>query len=210
MPLRHEMDAYPGEPTACFSRFTSLDHDGVEMWDVRLFSQLGTHVDAPSHFVHGGHAVDRIELSACVGPAVVVDVGEHQVRSDDGVEFAAEPFLAAEERIRESRRVLVRSGWYHRYGGNGFWTEYPQLPLSVAELLVSWDVRFVGLDTPSPHRRLQHEVHGTLLKSGVVLAECLTNLDAVGDGDVLLVCLPLPLVGLDGSPARAIALIGEA
>src|SRR5580765_7653854 len=43
----------------------------------------GTHVDAPSHFAKGRHAVDEIPLANLIGPAVVVDVTEAASKNAD-------------------------------------------------------------------------------------------------------------------------------
>ena len=51
-------------------------------------------------------------------------------------------------------------------------------------------------------RARPHEVHETLLVSGVVILEGL-DLRSVTAGGYLLVCAPLNVVGAESSPARA-------
>jgi arylformamidase len=198
MPISDGMDAFPGEPTARFTRFSTIDDGGIEMWDVDLFSQLGTHVDAPSHFIAGGVTVDALPLANGIGPAVVVDLA------------VDEPITAAslgghEERVRAAQRVVLRTGWDVHLGTPSYWAGSPELSVEAAELLVSWKVTFLGLDVPTPSHSDLHRVHQVLLSAGVVIAECLVNTAALAD-DFTIVCLPLPLVGMDGSPARIVAL----
>jgi arylformamidase len=197
IPLRDGMDAFPGEPTARFTPFSTLDDGGIEMWDVSIFSQLGTHVDAPRHFLKGGDTVEQIDLATCVGPAVVVDA--------EGPAIDRHHLIPHEHAVRASTRVLIRTGWSRNYGKPAFWTGFPELTLPAIDLLIAWGTRFVGLDTPTPSATALHETHHRLLGAGIVLVECLTNLDRLSTS-TYLVCLPLPLVGLDGAPVRAIAI----
>lgn len=198
MPIADGMAAFPGEPTAVFTRFSSIDDGGIEMWNVGLFSQLGTHVDAPSHFISGGSSVESLPLAHGIGPAAVVDVDPASPITD----AALRPFELA---IRGTGRVVIRSGWDARVGTPEYWTGSPELTAEAAELLVSWGVTFLGLDVPTPTHSDLHRVHRILLSAGVLIAECLVGTSALAD-KFTIVCLPLPLVGLDGSPARVVAL----
>jgi arylformamidase len=69
-------------------------------------------------------------------------------------------------------------------------------------------VELVGIDYLSIERfdSKDHPVHRMLLEQQVVIVEGL-DLSAVPDGTYELICLPLRLTGLDGSPARVV-LIG--
>lgn len=199
IPISSGMDAFPGEPTARFTPFSTLGDGGIEMWRVDLFSQLGTHVDAPAHFVEGGAGVDRMDLDALIGPAVVLDV-------PGSGELGPDAFAARAAELREAGRVLLRTGWSARVGTPGYWSGFPTVSPAAARELVALGVRFVGLDTPTPSTTHLHEVHRVLLEAGVVLAECLVGLERLTLPRVELVALPLPLVGLDGAPARIVAI----
>lgn len=201
MPISDGMDAFPGEPTAKFSRFSSADDEtGIEMWNVEIFSQLGTHLDAPCHFVPGGAGVDELDLSRCIGPATVVD---HPTSAGPLIE--PRHLAPVADSLRRTRRALIRTGWDAHRGTPQYWTGIPEITLAAAEYLVELGVVFVGLDTPTPSFTDLHDVHRVLLSAGVVIAECLVNLGDL-NAETWLVCLPLPLVGLDGSPVRAVAL----
>jgi arylformamidase len=168
------------------------------MSDVMIFSQLGTHFDAPAHFIAGGATSEAVELADCIGPAAVVDVGG---RASLDVEL----FRARERDITATQRVVVNSGWSQRAGSGGYWSGFPELTTEAARLLCSWRVRFLGLDTPTPSLSALHEIHQLLLGHGVVVVECLTGVAALSAVTTVL-CLPLPLVGLDGAPVRIVAL----
>ena len=110
-----------------------------------------------------------------------------------------------EGKIRARRRVLVRTGWDARLETPGYWVDYPNLAPDAAEWLTDTGVVFLGLDTPSPHRTESRHLHETLFLGEMVLAECLVRLGELQRDEVLLIALPLPLSGLDGSAARIVA-----
>lgn len=200
IPISHGMDAFPGEPTASFTPFSTHNGSGIEMWNVDIFSQLGTHVDAPSHFIPGGSTTERLSLRSMIGRVAVVDVPVTA-----GESLAAAHLEDSIERIRAAGRVIFRSGWDRNLGSAAYWEGFHEMTPDAADLLVSEGVRFVGIDTPTPSSSHLHEVHRILLDAGCVLAECLVNTAQLSE-ESFLICLPLPLVGIDGAPARIIAL----
>jgi arylformamidase len=197
--LRHAMPAFPGEPTAGFIPFTTIDRDDVEMWQLSLFTQIGTHLDAPSHFVRGGRTVDAIALERCIGPATVVDAR--------GAAELDTPLLAARaESLRRTRRALVMTGWDARFGESDYWMAFPSMTEAAADALVELGVVFLGLDTPSPHTSEFRRLHERLFANEMVVAECLVGLTTLEQPEVVVVALPLKLAGLDGSPVRVVAI----
>lgn len=201
-PLEPGDSVYPGDPALRYRPHAALEDAGYRLTEVTLGSHHGTHVDAPSHFLAAGATVERLLLDAMVGPASVVDI--------PGVpDMTIEPETLApyEESFRPGARVLLRSGWDVHYGSERYWHGFPSLSPAAAQWMVERELALLGLDTPSPSRDTQ-QVHRILLAAPrpVVVVESLTNLARL-PSRVILVVLPLRLVGLDGSPARAIALI---
>jgi arylformamidase len=197
--ISHGMPAFPGEPTAGFIPFATIERDDCEMWQLSLFTQIATHLDAPSHFMPGGRTVERVELERCIGLATIVRaVGE--------AELDAEVFRPYLDDLRRTRRCLLASGWDARFGEDGYFTEFPSMTVEAAALLVEAGVVFLGLDTPSPHTSEFRLLHEALFVNEMVVAECLVGVAAIAAPEVLLVALPLKLEGLDGSPIRAIAI----
>jgi arylformamidase len=197
--LSHAMPAFPGEPTVGLTPFTTIERDDVEMWQISLPSQVGTHLDAPAHFIRGGRTVERVDLARCIGSATVVDA-----RGADALDLdVLGPALAD---LRRTRRALVRTDWSSRFGEDGYWTEFPSMTVEAADALVQAGVVFVGLDTPSPHASDFRTLHEALFVNEMVVAECLTGLAELQHSEVFLIALPLPFQGLDGSPIRAVAI----
>lgn len=203
IPIEHAMPAFPGEPTAGFVPFSTIERDDVEMWSLALFTQIGTHIDAPRHFIKGGRAIDRLELSRCIGPAIVIRAPRSPLESID-----RDVFVPYERELRRTRRVLLDTGWSTHVGADDYFDGYPSMTVDAAVLLVEFGVVFLGLDLPSPHRTDFRSLHEALFANEMVVAECLVNLHQLSRDEVFLIALPLKLAGLDGSPARIVAIDG--
>jgi kynurenine formamidase len=196
------MPAYPGEPTARFQPYTTIEHDRVAMASVGLFSQLGTHVDAPAHFIPGGRTVDELDLSDCIGEATIVRLGT----LEPGTVITAALLEAHLDRLRAATRVILSTGWSRHAGTHRYFTNWPKLSPGAAHMLASSGIRLLGLDTPSPGDDTTNvALHQLLLSDNRILVECIVNVDALPADRCTFICLPLPLVGLDGSPVRALA-----
>src|SRR2546430_16859755 len=103
------MPVYRGNPVVRTRPLMTLEKDGVRVSELRLGSHTGTHVDAPSHFIKGGKAIDRVDPERFIGPAWVADL--RRVRGGIGAIDLAKARIP-----RASRRVLLRtsnSPWVH-------------------------------------------------------------------------------------------------
>ena len=192
-----------GVPTHEFVSHTDRgDPSTVSRWE--LSAHTGTHVDAQMHFIPGGWTVDALELSRCLGPCRVVDLAHlegHVGRAD----------LEAAE-VAGTARILLktRNSELGLLGREGFTEDYTAISREAAEYLVEIGVETVGVDYLSvePFEDKEFNTHHTLLGADVVILEGLV-LAGVEPGEYLLACLPLKLVGSDGSPTRAILVRGS-
>ncbi len=167
--------------------------DGWEASRLVISSHLGTHLDAPMHFITGGASVDQLDLTCLVGTYQVVQVPDQgpgsRVEADDL------PLEIAE-------RVLIATGWSETHlDAPEYFDSPPVLAPSAAARLIEAGTRIVGIDSPTVD--LDGDVHRALLGAGCLIIENLTNLTQLGTA-VEAIVLPLPLRGRDGSPVRAI------
>lgn len=173
--------------------------DSSNVSELRLGSHTGTHVDPPSHFLDGGGTVDRLDLDALVGPAIVADLrhAEGEVGPDELDAAGIAPGVD---------RLLLRTRNSDRWsGGRTFLDDYVAVSPEGARWLLDRGVRLVGIDFLSIERSPDrtYPVHRSLLGAGVVIVEGL-DLSDVTPELYQLCCLPLRIVDGDGAPARAI------
>lgn len=185
-PICPGMPVYPGDPEVSFEQVCDISRVGVNVHRITMGTHTGTHIDAPLHFIKGGTAVDGIDPATLVGKAHLWDLR--------GVPEIGMSHLLEREM---GMRVIIKTGFSQEQG----FSRYPRLTTEAARYLVDKGVLLVGLDSPSPDSPGSSETHGILLQAGVVLVENM-RLDHVPAGIYEMYCLPLPLAGLDGSPAR--------
>jgi arylformamidase len=162
--------------------------------EVTTSIHVGTHVDAPFHFLDGGPTADALSLDPFLGPARVVDVrGIPLIRSED---------LAAVDLAGTPRLLLRTDGWLDH---SRFPESIPVLDRDVPAYLSEQGVILLGLDVPSVDAIDSKDlpIHHALGSSGIAILESL-DLTRVEPGVYELIALPLRLVGADGSPVRAI------
>ena len=195
LPISDQLPVWPGDPVV----HVAIVSDGLpQVSGLNMSCHAGTHVDAPAHFLQGGAGVDALPLDVLVGKAWVVHFA-----GQDRVTAAA---LAGAGIPEGTIRLLIRSDNSSRPVGN-FETDFVALTPDAAKWLLARHVRLVGIDGPSIEAYLApgDQVHRALLGAGVIIIENLA-LWGIAPGAYELLCLPLPIVGGDGAPARVVLL----
>jgi kynurenine formamidase len=185
-------DHPPGTPGAMnVSRFATGVH-------------VGTHMDAPFHFYREGQTIDQIALERCTGRALLIDLAHKQAKEA----ITADDLLPHQEAIRQTRKVILNTGWATHWQQTDYFTDFPALTADAAQFLLACGVELVGVDTPSVDT-YPYPVHFALLGNQVLIVENLTNLDRIGQRLFHFTALPLKLTGRDASPVRAIAILSN-
>ncbi len=200
LPLSQNLPVWPGDPALDIHLLESMEagaHANVSGMSTGV--HIGTHVDAPHHFLNDGRTVEQLALNALVGPCYVAQLPD----DIDGIDAEVLEGIPVPPGVE---RVLFGTRNSHLWarGETGFQKDFVALSEDGAEWLVERKVRLVGIDYLSIAPFGDSEpTHLTLLKAGVVIVEGL-DLSGVLRGFYDLYCLPLKLVGAEGAPARAI------
>lgn len=194
------LPTWPGDPLLELDLFSSMEQGAqVNVTKISACLHLGTHVDAPRHFINDGRTVEQLPLEVLTGPCYVVQL-------PDGVEAISAEVLDRTEIPTDTKRVLFGTSNSHYWakGESRFQTDFVAITEDGAEWLVEKGVQLVGIDylSISPYSE-SIPTHLVLLQAGVVIVEGL-NLSNVMRGFYDLYCLPLKVAGADGAPARAI------
>jgi len=199
VPIENDMPVWPGDPAVRLERVASIAQ-GANANVSRLSCgvHVGTHVDAPVHFLDGAGAVEAMPLDVLIGRAFVADLRRATRIDAEALDQAHIP-----PRVR---RILfrTRNSEFWRRGEKTFQSGFVAVDASGAEWLVRRKVRLVGVDylSVAPYKD-SRPTHQILLAAGVVILEGV-DLSRVPPGAYLLYCLPMKLVGSDGAPARAV------
>jgi kynurenine formamidase len=206
-PLWAGMPKIPILPEVERHQITSIaDGAPMNISSITLALHVGTHVDAPSHVVPGGAAIDELPVERFTGRAVVASVDRKS-----GEEITVDDVLAGGPAPVRGDFLLIATGWSAKFTSPEY-GDFPSLSPELARWAVDTGIPFVGVDLITPdlpvHRRgadFDFPVHRTLLGAGVLIAENLTNLDAVAGRHVTLRAFPLAIRGGDAGPARILA-----
>jgi len=159
---------------------------------------VGTHVDAPWHFLENRCTVEQLPLDTLIGPAIVAylpEAGAVTAGDLDGLAL-----------LPGTKRLLLRTHNSELWsaGVTGFRKDYVALTADAGCWVVDQGIRLIGVDYLSVQRYEDSSlIHQILLEAGVIILEGL-NLAGVQPGVYELICLPIRLVGADGAPARAV------
>lgn len=199
--ISEEMPVFPGEPRPKFQAVRTIDKDGVNVTRVAFGTHTGTHVDAQSHFNADSIGVDTIPLDSFVGEAAIVGVAKNKAAG-----VAEADLDEHSNQIRRGDIVLLYTGTSDRWGAD-VGTDFSYLEPSAAVWLVRHGIKCVGIDSFSVEKYGSRDglAHKELLSNGIAIIENLSSeLKKFVGRRMFLVCLPLPLHGLDAAPARAI------
>ncbi|ESQ53586.1 hypothetical protein EUTSA_v10025961mg [Eutrema salsugineum] len=172
--------------------------------EMKIPTHTGTHVDSPGHvydsYYDAGFDVDSLDLQVLNGPALLVDVPRNKNITADVMKSLHIP--------KGVRRVLFRTLNTDRrlMFKKEFDTSYVGFMKDGAQWLVdNTDIKLVGIDYLSvaayddliPSHLVFLKGRETILVEGL-------KLDDVKAGLYYVHCLPLRLVGAEGSPIRCI------
>ena len=197
VPLAAGIPAYPGNPDYELQPIKRIANgESSNVSKLVMGTHTGTHVDAPKHFFDDGTGVDALPLDLLIGRARVVEITH---RGGIGVEDLAAAGL------REDIRVLLKTPNSRLWSSTTFHEDYAYVTEAGARHLVEQGVKVIGVDYLSieQFKKPGAPAHRMLLSNGVIIIEGL-NLAEAEAGMYEMYCLPLPVSGGDGAPARVV------
>ncbi len=183
-----------------------MEREGDIMSSVYMWSHVGTHVEAPLHFLSDGGDTASLKIEQLMGPAIVLDFRAKSVNEA----ISLEEMKAAGD-IQVGDRVLLMTGRHTQYR-----TPQSHDRPYVTEEACRWlvedrQINCLGTDSSGFEVRgvKHHPNHRLLNKAGIPVLECLNNLVELKKQRVFLIALPIPVTQLDAVPVRAVAIEPE-
>lgn len=196
--LSSEMTTYKNRGGFQLKEIKDIKAENVRESELTINVHTGTHIDAPSHFLRDGKAIDQMPLGQVVGPCKVLDLTEVETSISDN---------DLENRDVIAGDILLFKTQNSSYPEIGlFNTSFVYLDESGAKYLAQKQVRAVGIDYLGIERdQAGHETHKALFGASITVIEGL-RLEHVEPGGFFLMCLCLALKDCEASPARALLL----
>ena len=220
--LTHELTTtfpafVPGEEAVRRTTVT-IEANGYYMQEWRIIEHIGTHVDAPGHFVTGGRLAPELRPSELIVPAVVIDIADRAARDPDTVVTVDDlrAFERRHGRIPRDAAVLMDSGWaakvddpdaYRNPDAAGT-LHFPGFGAEATEwLLRRRRIRALGVDTLStdPGISTTFDTHLILAGADRYGLENLANLDRIPKRGATIVVGLIPYQEGSGGQARVLA-----
>jgi arylformamidase len=194
-PITSKLAVWPGDTVPSREVLMDLaEGDSVTLSTLRATVHLGAHADGSNHYGKDAPAINERSLDYYLGPCQVI-------RVDVARATRISPVLLKREVT--APRVLFATGTYpDPQNWNG---DFAALSVELIDFLHECGVITVGIDTPSVDLFESKDLpaHKAILRHDMSILEGLVLKD-VPEGTYELIALPLPLVGFDASPVRAV------
>lgn len=150
-PLNQEVSFWPYYPPFEVKYIKRKAEQGVNAQYIQTSNHIGTHLDAPRHFVTNGRTIDQIPLDWLYGPGVIVDL------TDEMGDLAAYTPEMIESRVevRKGDLLILHTGW-HRYGQFGDEADeeryihlHPGAHPDMVQWLIDKEIKIWGVDAIS-------------------------------------------------------------
>jgi len=201
-PISSGIPKWPGSVGYDVTWQMKMPNDTNNLSSFTIDSHLGTHLDAPLHFIENGKPVETLEFEKLIGEVFVLEI--YGIRSITRID------LEKAQIPKSCKKIILKTDnqLYWKQNLVEFQEDFVSIDASGASWVVERGIHLIGIDYLSIQRFHDGpETHQILLKSDVVIVESL-NLENVDQGWYKLICLPMKLKGLEGAPVRAI-LISE-
>lgn len=190
-----ETGVFPGDTRFSLRKVAAMtDGASCDVGTITTTLHIGTHADAPSHFVAGAAGISEVPLEKYFGPCRVVErLGDGPVAADEVRTW----------RLMRGMRYLVRTRT--SVDPSVFPEAFAHLDPEAAALLAESGVALFGIDTPSVDHQSSKtlDAHKHLCGGGVAILENL-DLSHVRPGHYELMAFPLRIAGADAAPVRAV------
>lgn len=193
--IEEGMVSFPGDTIPEFKRIKKIEADNYNLSNMKVSVHVGTHVDAPSHFIENGRTIEEIPPQRFMGEAQVIEIkNKNEIKKNEleSIDF-------------NSNKILFKTNNSNVISENIFYDDFVYLNYEAAEYLIELGIDFIGIDylTIESIDTTDFAVHKLLLKNNVIVLEGI-NLIRVEPGNYKMISLPLKLTGAEASPVRAL------
>jgi arylformamidase len=192
--LHPGLPVWPGDTAFAQARTWKMEEGSpVNVSALTLSTHSGAHADAPLHYSATAPDIAAVALEPYLGACLVVDAR------------GAGPLIAIDDlpQLHAVERLLLRT--FDAFPHDHWPAQTTAIAPETLEWLAAQGVKLVGIDGPSidPQDSTEMFAHLTVLRHDIRVLEGLV-LDDVPEGWYELIALPLPIVGGDASPVRAV------
>lgn len=196
-PLSPSTPTYSHDVPFTTETIKTIQSDGYNDQTISMSMHIGTHIDAPCHFLPHGKTIADFPVEYFIKRGVLIDA-----RNTPYIDAS---YLQNVE-IRPDDIVLVWTGHDKTWNNPHYFKDHPIVSDDFIDILCAKKINIVGFDSPSPDRP-PFEQHKKLLTRNILILENLTNLHLLEPHKNFTACAMPLYLSTAGSPVRAIAYI---
>lgn len=206
MPLSAATTPVPGHPCPEFEPFHLLERDGIRNTKMSITLHVATHVDAPFHIVPDGLTIDEVDLGRLSAEGVRLDL-RRSASAQSPITLGDLDSAGFEPEAINGRIVVLNAGWTDEHVGKpSLYGDNPFLSEEATKAVVAAGPSAIALDFAIDQAKPWPN-HQVALGAGIPLIENLMGLDRLPRKGFVISALPMKVVGGDGAPARAVAVV---
>ena len=207
-PISNQTIPWESEQNPEVKKINSIENgEPYNVTQINTSVHIGTHIDAPNHFINHGKTIDQIPLTKLIGKVFVIEI---PASIDIINEKIINEIWTKTPKLNEFNKIIFKTkNSFDNFGKNKFDKTYTALDSSGAKALAEKNIHFIGIDylSISIYDDMV-DPHVVLLEKEIVILEG-AQLDNINQGEYELYCLPINILGSDGAPVRAILLQQE-
>ena len=215
--LHENIPNWEGENGFC--EHIDIDYEcGARVMRYEMFAGIGTHMDAPGHYIKGAEYIGDIAPEKLFVKACIIDVSR-QVQDNGDYFVSAQEVKHWESKngvIEKDSLVFFYTGWSKRWSDQAKYRNvvgdgkmhFPGISEQVADLLIKRDVVGVGIDTLSPDGSdYNFPVHKKMLGAHKYMLENVAHLDKMTQMGGYVCVAPLKIKYGTESPVRVFGFV---
>ena len=106
--LNQEVSFLPYYPPFEVKYIKRKSEHGVNAQYIQTSNHMGTHLDAPRHFVSDGMTIDQIPLDWLYGDGVIVDLSDEM----DALGAYSPEMIEKRVEVKEGDLLILHTGWH--------------------------------------------------------------------------------------------------
>ncbi len=174
------------------------------MTEIKMWSHVGTHIEAPYHYIKDGRDISQLPLTQIVGECCLIDFTDKK----PGEAVKKGEIVERGKNVREGDIVFLRFGMSKNYRTSKSRIR-PYVDTKAIEWLVSKRISCLGVDVSGIEQRgiSDQPNHRLLFSNDIPLIEHLANLEKIINDRFFVISVPVRIKKLEAFPVSVIALV---
>ncbi|MDR0911461.1 MAG: cyclase family protein [Methanobrevibacter sp.] len=207
--LKNNILEYPGDPKFKLKAINDKNSD-YNLSKIETGLHIGTHIDAPYHYIENGKKINEIKLEKLIGKSTILNFKNKDKISK---EINLEDLKIVSTNIKNSKNcktnknenlgeiAILKTGWSNNWKKENYFTENYYLSKDFANYLIENEINGICIDGPSVDKFENNKIHKLFLKNNIWIVENITNLNHLRKNSYFGYVIPLN-IDAEASPVR--------